>query len=68
MLGQISVEEDAAGRGMLSALVVHKHSDGQPGPGFYELADDRGRDTSDKVCCWVEEISRLFREAERIAA
>ncbi len=63
MLGQISVEEDAAGRGLLSALVVYKDGEGQPGPGFYDLAQRLGRDTSDKMRFWVDEVSRLFEEA-----
>src|SRR5437773_12263531 len=37
LLGEISVDETQAGRGMLSALVVHKQGDMQPGPGFFEL-------------------------------
>ena len=41
-LGEISSEESTAGRGMLTALVVHKHGDYQPGPGFFELARDLG--------------------------
>lgn len=35
MLGEISTEEDKAGRGMLSVIVVHKSGDMQPGPGFF---------------------------------
>jgi len=42
MLGEISSEEDDAGRGMLSVLVVHKDGDMRPGPGFFSLAADRG--------------------------
>ena len=38
LLGEISEVEDAAGRGMLSVIVVHKAGDMQPGPGFFELA------------------------------
>jgi len=34
LLGEISVEDAAARRGMLSAVVVHKHEDMQPGEGF----------------------------------
>jgi hypothetical protein len=68
MLGQISVEEDAAGRGMLSALVVHKGGDGQPGPGFFDLADQLGRDTRDRIQSWVKEVSRLFAEAASVPA
>ena len=58
-LGEISTEEDAAGRGMLSVIVVHKVGDMQPGPGFFELAKQLGRDTSDIVKCWVEELKRV---------
>jgi hypothetical protein len=39
MLGQISCEEEAAGRGMLSALVVLKDS-GMPGEGFWDWQKD----------------------------
>ena len=35
MLGEISSAEDAAGRGMLTVVVVHKAGDMQPGPGFF---------------------------------
>ena len=59
MLGEISQEEDAAGRGMLSVIVVHKDGDMQPGPGFFQLAKKLGRDTSDKTTCWVEELRRV---------
>ncbi len=59
MLGEISQEEDAAGRGMLSVIVVHKIGDMQPGPGFFQLAKKLGRDLSDKTTCWVEELHRV---------
>ena len=39
LLGEISSEEDKEGNGMLTVIVVHKHGDMQPGPGFFELAD-----------------------------
>lgn len=58
-LGEISQEEDAAGRGMLTVLVVHKSGDLQPGPGFYELANYLGRDTRDLLTCWIEELHRV---------
>ena len=60
MLGEISSEEAAAGRGMLSALVVHKTGDMQPGPGFFELAESLGLDTSDILKCWVEEFKKVY--------
>jgi hypothetical protein len=62
MLGEISTAEDAAGRGMLSVIVVHKDGDMQPGPGFFELAKRLGRNTSDILKCWVEELHRVHQE------
>ncbi len=59
-LGEVSAEESAAGRGMLTALVVHKHGDMQPGPGFFELARSLGQDTSDILKFWIEEVKRVF--------
>ena len=58
MLGQISEEEDAAGRGMLSVLVVHKDGDKMPGPGFFTLAKKLGRDISDRDKCWSDELTK----------
>src|SRR6266550_5302135 len=51
MLGQLSWEEDAGNRGMITAIVVHK-GDQTPGDGFWRLADELGRDTSDKWKFW----------------
>lgn len=59
LLGEISEEEDASGRGMLSVIVVHKTGDMQPGPGFFELAKQLGRDTTDILECWVEELKKV---------
>ena len=61
MLGEVSTEEAEADRGMLSVLVVHKVGDMQPGPGFFELAGELGRDTSDILKCWVEELKKVHR-------
>src|SRR5207249_5910107 len=62
LLGEISTEEDAAGRGMMSALVVHKTGDMQPGPGFFELAEELGRDTSDILVCWITEVKKVHAQ------
>jgi hypothetical protein len=59
MLGEVSEAEDAAGRGLITVIVVHKSGDMQPGPGFFDLAKRRGRDTSDIVKCWVEELKKV---------
>lgn len=57
-LGQISTEEDGDGRGMLTAVVVHKH-DGQPGKGFFELARTLGRRVLDEEDTWIAELRQL---------
>jgi hypothetical protein len=60
LLGEISTEESSAGRGMLSVIVVHKTGDMKPGPGFFELAEQLGRDTSDIDKCWIEELNKVY--------
>lgn len=60
MLGEISAEEDAEGRGMLSALVIHKHGDQVPGNGFYDCAKQLGRDVSDRTKFWAVELQRVY--------
>jgi hypothetical protein len=59
LLGEISSEEDLAGRGMLTVVVVHKVGDMEPGPGFYELAKQLGRSSSNRMKCWVDELHRV---------
>jgi hypothetical protein len=59
MLGEISEAEDAAGWGMLSVIVVHKDGDMQPGPGVFQLAKKLGRDASDTLVCWIDELKRV---------
>lgn len=58
LLYEISKEEDAAGRGLLSALVVLKE-DGRPGDGFWSLAKEQGRDITDREHCWIAEIAKV---------
>ena len=59
MLGEISTSEHKAGRGMLTAIVVHKSGDMQPGPGIFDLAKFLGKDTSDILKCWVAEFNKV---------
>jgi hypothetical protein len=54
LLYEISLEEDAAGRGMLSVLVIRKE-DGRPGEGFWDLAQSLGRDVTDRDRLWSDE-------------
>lgn len=59
LLDEISREENSAGRGMLSVIVVHKTGDHMPGPGFFELAKALGRDIRDRERCWINEHSKV---------
>jgi len=59
LLGEVSTAEDRAGRGMLSVVVVHKEGDMQPGPGFFKLAKELGRDASDIPKCWIDELKKV---------
>jgi len=60
ILDEISSDEDAQGRGLLTVVAVHKHGDKLPGSGFFELARALGRDTSDKDKCWLAELNRVY--------
>ena len=59
LLDEISKEEDAAGRGILTALVVRKE-DGVPAEGFWGSAQDIGRQYKDKDAMWAAEVTRVF--------
>ncbi|MBV9832952.1 MAG: hypothetical protein JO055_01010 [Alphaproteobacteria bacterium] len=60
LLGEISREEDAGGRGMLSAVVV-RQEDGKPGPGFFDLALSIGHNASDQMAFWVSEFEKVTK-------
>ena len=60
MLGEVSSEEDEAGRGLLTVVVVHKGGDMKPGSGFFTLARSRGRDIGDRQQFCVEELERVY--------
>lgn len=66
--GQISTDERAAGRPMLTAILVNTR--GIPGPGFFELARDLGRlDSTEKVDereFWESEKGAVYREWKTI--
>ena len=59
MLNQIVYAEHNAGGGMLSALVVHKTGDRMPGSRFFELAEELGRQVSNKREFWTQERKRV---------
>jgi hypothetical protein len=53
------MEENAAGRGMLSVVVVHKHGDMRPGPGFFVLGQVLGYDTKDLEKFWIDQLKKV---------
>ena len=57
LLRRVSMTEEQAGRGLLSAVVVRRS--GRPGPGWYRLAAEVGRDVSDPERAWTAEVRRL---------
>jgi hypothetical protein len=59
LLGEISAAEDAAGRGLLTVVVVRKGS-GRPGRGFFAMAQQHGRDTADPERFLVAETQRVY--------
>ena len=66
MLYQISVEEDRAGRGLLSAIVIHAPdasvAANRPGVGYWSCAKDCGRNISDREKSWTEEVGKVFAD------
>ena len=60
MLDEVSRDEDANGRGLLTVIVVHKDGDMRPGPGFFELAKSRGRDGAEIDATWLAELDRVW--------
>lgn len=57
MLYHIATYEQRLGRPMLTALVVK--ASGLPGDGFFELAEQFGRDVSDNDQMWSQELERV---------
>lgn len=58
-LTELSEEEDTAGRGMLSAVVIRKDRRKTRKSGFIKLAARRGRDVTNVRECWDAEIERV---------
>jgi hypothetical protein len=59
LLGQISEEENSAGRGMLSVVVVHKEGDQRPGQGFFEGAKKLGYTVTDRDEFWIKMLNKV---------
>ena len=61
LLGEIGSEEADQGHGILSALVVHREGDMEPGKGFFGLAESQGYKTRDKTACWVQAVKDVHK-------
>ena len=59
LLGEIAREEDVAGRGMLTVVVIHQGADLRPGPGFFKLAQELEKNTLDPEAFWQAEFNRV---------
>lgn len=59
-LGEISTAEHHRGQGLLSVVVVYKHGDQHPGPGFFELARELGYQVGDETQFWVEQLRVVY--------
>lgn len=44
---------------MLSAVVI-READRQPGPGFFKLANDLDKNTSNEEAFWIGEVHKVF--------
>jgi len=60
LLGEISEDQNAVGRGMISVLVIYKDpAKMKPGPGFFKLARKLGH-TGDDEQIWSVEFQRVL--------
>ena len=59
LLVEVATEENAAGRGMLTVVVVHNQGDKRPGAGFFELARQLGRDVKNRDDFWIAELKKV---------
>ena len=58
VLRALSVAEDEAGRGLLTAVVVRSDT-GRPGAGWFRLAEERGRRSDGPDAMWNDERELL---------
>lgn len=65
LLREISSAENAAGRGMLTAVVTHARGDMMPGEGFFDLAKTLGYDPRDELAFWLEQVAIVRRHWSR---
>lgn len=66
ILDEISCSENAAGRGMLSVLVVHKGDNQMSGRGFFKLAKCLGKEFDDDEEFWNGESECVIGSWRRV--
>lgn len=59
MVCELSIEEFAQGRPLISAMVVNKDTQ-RPGRGFFNLARDLGCSVVDEDTFWSNELNRIY--------
>lgn len=64
LLGEIAVHEHGQGRPMLTALVVHRGNDNNPGEGFFAIAQELGlyngsRDQITRLTFWANQVTEV---------
>lgn len=66
LLGQVNLLEHEAGRPLISALVIHKDGDPEPGTGFWAFARALGIDTGSgrdaQLEFWTREVERCYEQ------
>ncbi|MFJ3044395.1 hypothetical protein ACIPEN_01075 [Herbaspirillum chlorophenolicum] len=64
LLGDIAVFEHGQGRPMLTALIVHRGNDNNPGEGFFSIAHELGlyggrRDQIERLTFWANQVTEV---------
>lgn len=64
LLGEIAIHEDGEGRPMLTALIVHRGDDNNPGEGFFGIAQELGhfdgtRDPIGRLTFWANQVTSV---------
>ena len=72
LLGEIAEFEHGEGRPMLTALIVHRGNDNNPGEGFFSIAQELGlyngrRDQMSKLTFWVNQVTGVHNHWHALA-
>lgn len=70
LLGEIAVHEHAEGRPMLTALIVHRGNDNNPGEGFFSIAQELGlyngsREQISRLTFWANQVTEVHNHWAR---